>query len=168
MYFCKNLLLLWSLSCSSRTASIRLKIVRRESCNAFACLIKVSDGVGKEVRKQTHFVSSSRACLPILSMSSLVLRGLMALTSSGPKWASIGPTAELSRGTTKGPLLLRLGNRGRVGIGWWIVISLSDPAEAEESERPRESGLGGPEWLSEGDSWSDMFSSSRVVEEWLD
>lgn len=31
MYFCKNLLLLSSLSCSSFTASMRLKMVRRES-----------------------------------------------------------------------------------------------------------------------------------------
>lgn len=38
MYFCKNLLLLSSLSCSSRTASIRLKMSMRESCSALACL----------------------------------------------------------------------------------------------------------------------------------
>lgn len=40
MYFCRNLLLLSSLSCSSRTASIRLNIEMRESCRAFACLIQ--------------------------------------------------------------------------------------------------------------------------------
>ena len=66
----------------------------------------------------THLRSSSRASFPILSISSLVRLGLMALTSSGPNSASTGPTAELSRGTTKGPLLLRLGSRGRVGMGW--------------------------------------------------
>ena len=38
MYFCKNLLLLSSLSCSSRTASIRLKMATSESCNSLACL----------------------------------------------------------------------------------------------------------------------------------
>jgi hypothetical protein len=68
--------------------------------------------------KKTNLLSSSRASLPSLSMSSLVRRGLMDLTSSGPYSASIGPTAELSRGTTRGPLLLRLGSLGRMGIGW--------------------------------------------------
>lgn len=38
MYFCKNLLLLSSLSCSSLTASMRLNIATRDSCSAFACL----------------------------------------------------------------------------------------------------------------------------------
>lgn len=38
IYFCKNLLLLSSLSCSSLTASIRWKIVKSDSCSAFACL----------------------------------------------------------------------------------------------------------------------------------
>ena len=38
MYFCKNLLLLSNLSCSSLTASIRSKIINRESCRALACL----------------------------------------------------------------------------------------------------------------------------------
>jgi len=103
MYFCRNLLLLSSLSCSSLTASMRLKMVRRESWRAFACLF-----------------NSSRASLPSASISSLVRRGLMALTSSGPNSASMGPTAELSRGTTSGPLLFRLGKRGRMGVGWWI------------------------------------------------
>ena len=42
MYFCKNLLLLSSLSCSSFTASIRLNSRMRESCSAFACLCLVS------------------------------------------------------------------------------------------------------------------------------
>jgi hypothetical protein len=66
----------------------------------------------------THLLISSRASLPILSRSSLVLRGLIALTSFGPKLTSTGPTAELSRGTTMGPLLLRVGNGGLTGIGW--------------------------------------------------
>ena len=38
MYFWRNLLWLSSLSCSSLTASILLKRVTRESCNALACL----------------------------------------------------------------------------------------------------------------------------------
>lgn len=100
MYFCRNLLLLSSLSCSSRTASMRLKMVMRESCKSLACLR-----------------ISSLASLPSLSMSSLVRRGLIARTSSGPKGASTGPTALLSRGTTRGPLLFLLGRRGRTGIG---------------------------------------------------
>jgi hypothetical protein len=127
MYFCRNLLLLLSLSCSSLTASMRLKMVTRESCNALACLHTTIQSVlsvfvsqcttGGGATVCSHLLISSRASLPILSMSSLVLRGLMALTSSGPKWASTGPTAELSRGTTKGPLLFRLGSRGRTGMG---------------------------------------------------
>ena len=38
MYFWRNLLWLSSLSCSSLTASILLKMVTRESCNVLACL----------------------------------------------------------------------------------------------------------------------------------
>lgn len=38
MYFCRNLLLLSSLSCSSFTASMRLKISRRDCWRTFACL----------------------------------------------------------------------------------------------------------------------------------
>jgi len=38
MYFCKNLLLLSSLSCSSLTASMRLNMVSRDSWSALACL----------------------------------------------------------------------------------------------------------------------------------
>jgi hypothetical protein len=38
MYFCRNLLLLSNLSCSSFTASIRLKISRRDFWRIFACL----------------------------------------------------------------------------------------------------------------------------------
>lgn len=38
MYFCKNLLLLSSLSCSSFTASIRLNISRSDFWRTFACL----------------------------------------------------------------------------------------------------------------------------------
>ena len=40
MYFCRNRLWLSSLSCSSLTASIRLKRVTRESCSALACLLR--------------------------------------------------------------------------------------------------------------------------------
>lgn len=39
MYFCRNLLLLSSLSCSSLTASMRLNIAIRDSWSAFACLL---------------------------------------------------------------------------------------------------------------------------------
>lgn len=86
----------------------------------------------------TNLLNSSRASLPILSISSLVLRGLIALTSSGPKCDSTGPTAELSRGTTRGPLLLRLGRRGRVGMGAWMAGSLvSEGVEALESDRAK-------------------------------
>jgi hypothetical protein len=46
MYFWRNLLLLSSLSCSSLTASIRLRIVKRESCSCFACLCGVSSMPG--------------------------------------------------------------------------------------------------------------------------
>lgn len=81
--------------------------------------------------------SSSRASLPMRSMSSLVLRGLMALTSSGPKCGSTGPTAELSRGTTRGPLLFRLGSRGRVGMGWWIMGSLLSEGDVDTEESHR-------------------------------
>jgi len=38
MYFCRNLLLLSSLSCSSLTASIRLKISSSDFCRTLACL----------------------------------------------------------------------------------------------------------------------------------
>jgi hypothetical protein len=89
---------------------------------------------------RTDLFISSRAALPILSISSLVRRGLIALTSSGPKLHSTGPTSKLSRGTTSGPLLLRLGSRGRMGIGWWMTWSSlswdSDPElDTDESER---------------------------------
>lgn len=43
MYFCKNLLWLSSLSCSSLTASILLKRIRRDSWSALACLQTVSE-----------------------------------------------------------------------------------------------------------------------------
>lgn len=41
MYFCRNLLLLSSLSCSSLTASMRLNIMSSDSWRAFACLVTV-------------------------------------------------------------------------------------------------------------------------------
>jgi len=40
MYFWRNLLLLSSLSCSSLTASIRLRMVNRESWSCLACLCR--------------------------------------------------------------------------------------------------------------------------------
>lgn len=51
-------------------------------CMSATGLASTSDGHGVE---GPHLRSSSLASLPILSMSSLVLRGLMARTSSGPK-----------------------------------------------------------------------------------
>ena len=42
MYFCKNLLLLSSLSCSSFTASIRLNISRSDFWRTLACLLEMS------------------------------------------------------------------------------------------------------------------------------
>jgi hypothetical protein len=70
--------------------------------------MKVSDSSERIVQlSRPYLLISSRAAFPILSRSSLVLRGLIALTSSGPKSGSRGPTAELSRGTTRGPLLFR-------------------------------------------------------------
>ena len=52
IYFCKNLLLLSSLWCSSLTASIRLKSVMRESCNAFACLYAHSSAFTDDACRQ--------------------------------------------------------------------------------------------------------------------
>lgn len=104
-----------------------------------ACAVSAYVGEGAK-HDLTNLFISSRAALPILSISSLVRRGLIALTSSGPKLHSTGPTSKLSRGTTSGPLLLRLGSRGRIGIGWWITWSSlswdSDPElDTDESER---------------------------------
>ena len=70
----------------------------------FGMSTKVSDCNRSSVGS-IYLLISSRAAFPILSRSSLVLLGLIALTSSGPKSGSRGPTAELSRGTTNGPLL---------------------------------------------------------------
>ena len=63
-------------------------------------------------------------------MSSLVLLGLMALTSSGPTCNSTGPTSIESRGTIMVPLLLRLGSLGRMGLGAWI--SKDDPDDESD------------------------------------
>ena len=97
-------------------------------------------------KAETYIFISSLAACPILLISSLVLRGLMARTSSGPKCDSTGPTSKLSRGTTRGPLLRRLGKRGRIGIGWRIVPSslscASDPEEDETAESERAIGRG--------------------------
>ncbi len=80
----------------------------------------------------THLCNSSLASLPSAWMSSLVLLGLMALTSSGPTCISTGPTAKESRGTIMVPLLLRLGSFGRTGFGAWM--SKDDPdAESDQS-----------------------------------
>lgn len=121
MYFCRNLLLLSSLSCSSLTASMRLNIISNDSCRAFACLR-----------------SSSRASRPSASRSSLVLRGLMARTSPGSILTSVGSTASTdSRGTIMVPLLFRLGSRGRTGTGATMpgVLDWSTEDAEDESER---------------------------------
>lgn len=120
IYFCRNLLLLSNLSCSSLTASIRWKIMRSDSCNALACLC-----------------NSSLASLPIISRSRLVLRGLIDLTSFGANRVSTGPESEESResrGTMIVPLLFLLWNFGRAGTGALISLSSSDDPD-EESDR---------------------------------
>ena len=153
IYFCKNLLWLSSLSCSSLTASIRLKSVTRESCRALACLhpncqpshtgFSTSNLGGSA--GQTHRCSSSLASFPNVSISSLVLLGLMALTSSGPTCISIGPTADESRGTIMVPLLLRLGRGGRTGMGAWMVgCWSSDDDESDQSGLGDLCGLASP------------------------
>jgi hypothetical protein len=68
-------------------------------------------------------------------MSSLVLLGLMDLTSSGPTIISTGPTSTESRGTIIVPLLLRLGKRGRTGAGAWMLTLWSTDDDDEESDR---------------------------------
>ena len=145
MYFWRNLLWLSSLSCSSLTASILLKRVTRESCNVLACLRATSQpgcfscwGPNLNCQSRgatTHLCNSSLASWPSAWMSSLVLLGLMALTSSGPICISTGPTASESRGTIMVPLLLRLGSFGRTGFGAWM----SKDAPDDESDQ---SGLG--------------------------
>lgn len=67
----------------------------------------------------------------MFSRSSLVLLGLMALTSSGSKCVAMGPTCEESRGTIRVPLLLRLGSGGRVGMGIWISWLSSEDADEQ-------------------------------------
>lgn len=149
IYFWRNLLWLSSLSCSSFTASMRLKSVTKESCNALACLrvAKVSPlfhspapapGCPLRTRSQgakplqTHLSSSALASLPRVCMSSLVRRGLMALTSSGPACTSTGPTSVESRGTIMVPLLLRLGSFGRTGFGAWMGWSMDVPDDESD------------------------------------
>lgn len=117
MYFWRNLLWWSNLSCSVLTASIRLTSVCNESWSALACLR-----------------SSSRVSLPRVWISSLVLRGLIALTSSGPTCKSTGPTSVESRGTIILPLLFRLGNFGRIGFAVcpWAEWSTDDPEEESD------------------------------------
>lgn len=83
----------------------------------------------------------------------------MARTSSGPKCESTGPTAELSRGTTKGPLLFRLGRRGRVGMGWWMMGSFWSEGVVETDESERSMGW---TWLAEPIEW--LSCSSDMVD----
>jgi hypothetical protein len=142
MYFWRNLLLLSSLSCSSLTASIRLRMVNSESCSCLACLYGVSYVL--ETRSMadnvvTYLRNSSLASFPKFCRSSLVLLGLIARTSSGSIFRSIGPTSNESLGTTMLPLLFRDGRRGRRGTGACIDIVCWSRDEAEdESDRASE------------------------------
>jgi len=96
-------------------------------------------------------------------MSSLVRRGLMARTSSGLKVLSLGPTAELSRGTASGPLLFLLGSRGRTGTGACMGRGVSCSAEEEEEEESARS-MGGERWELGGsrDRWPSISEAGRV------
>lgn len=140
MYFCKNLLLLSSLSCSSLTASIRLNIAISDSCRAFACLwcccllavIQRIVVICGSCRVLTHLRSSSLASRPRASRSSLVRRGLMARIS--PTSAGSNASTE-SRGTMMVPLLFRLGRRGRTGTGATMFWPSPTEDAEEESER---------------------------------
>lgn len=96
----------------------------------------------KRERWATNFCNSSLAALPRVSRSSLVLLGLIDLTSSGPTCRSTGPTADESRGTIIVPLLLRLGRRGRIGVGAWMGWSTDVPEE--ESDQSIFDPLEGP------------------------
>ena len=79
----------------------------------------------------THLFISSLASFPKASMSSLVLLGLIARTSSGSSLISTGPTADESRGTIMVPLLFLLGNGGRMGTGALMVGWSSEDADDE-------------------------------------
>jgi len=98
IYFCRNLLLLSSLSCSSLTASIRLKISSRDFCRTFACSF--------------NWVLASWL---IFSRSWLLLRGLMALASSSSNTSSpsFNSTLGCSRGTMMVPLDFLVPSFGR-------------------------------------------------------
>jgi len=89
IYFCRNLLLLSSLSCSSLTASMRLKISKRDSWRTFAC-----------------WFSCALASWLIFSRSSLFLRGLMARASSSSKTSS--PSFNSTRGCSRGTMMVPL------------------------------------------------------------
>jgi hypothetical protein len=79
---------------------------------------------------RAYLCNSSLAAWPSVTMSSVLLLGLIDLTSSGP---TLGPTSVESRGTIMVPLLLRLGRRGRMGAGVWVLWSTDDADE--ESDR---------------------------------
>ncbi len=144
MYFCRNLLLLLSLSCSSWTTSIRWTMVSSESCSALACLrLPVSherdasqplpsEGCCPGAASPTYRLSSSFASRLITSRSSLVRRGLMARASFGSRRVSTGPTAAESRGTMRVPLLLRFGNHGRADEA---LVDSSPEEDEDDSDR---------------------------------
>jgi len=82
----------------------------------------------------TYLRSSSRASFPKFCRSSLVLLGLIARTSSGSIFLSIGPTSSESRGTTMVPLLFLDGRRGRRGTGACMDMVWLSADPEEESE----------------------------------
>ena len=70
MYFCRNLLLLSSLSCSSLTASMRSKRMSRESCKALACLCRC------DVSNTFHQVSPPQKTVPLQFFPRGLAKGL--------------------------------------------------------------------------------------------
>lgn len=76
-------------------------------------------------------------------MSSVVLRGLMARTSSGSSSVSTGPTAEESLGTIMVPLLFRVGKGGRMGTGAWMEDCWSSEEVDDECSRSIDGSSGG-------------------------
>ena len=152
IYFCKNLLLLSNLSCSSLTASILWKIRRSDSCNALACLEQIllvdypradRKTTRASLGEGTDLWSYSLASRPMISKSRLVLRGLIDRTSLGANRVSTGPESDESRESRETmivPLLFRLWNFGRRGTGSCRSLSSSEDPD-DESDRVGGAGL---------------------------
>ena len=87
---------------------------------------------------QTHSIKAWRASWPILSISSLLLRGLMVLASPSSYSSSLSSTWGLSRGIMMVPLDLRLPRRGRDSFegssSTWRAWSCSLTDELDEVE----------------------------------